>query len=75
MFTYPRRIAASDLTYTVQTSPDLSNGSWGTPAGEVTEIGATPNGDGVTETVTVRIGPAMSSGNARHFVRLKITSP
>jgi uncharacterized repeat protein (TIGR03803 family) len=75
MFTYPRRIAASDLTYTVQTSPDLGSGSWSTPPGEVTEVGTTANGDGATETVTIRIGPAMSSGNTRRFVRVRITSP
>ncbi|WP_395736525.1 choice-of-anchor tandem repeat GloVer-containing protein [Prosthecobacter sp.] len=75
MFVYPRRIAASDLTYTVQTSPDLSAGSWGTPPGDITEVGATPNGDGVTETVTVRIGPAASSTTTRRYVRLRITSP
>ena len=75
MFTYPRRIGSNNLTYTVQTAPDLNSSSWSTPPGDVTEVGATPSGDGVIENVTVRIGPAISSGNTRRFVRLQITSP
>ena len=73
MFSYPRRIAASGVTYTVQVSTDLV--SWQTPVGEITEVGTVPTGDGVTETVSVRIGPAISPSNPVHFVNVRVTTP
>lgn len=75
MFSYPRRINASGITYTVQTSPDMASNSWTTPVGQITETGTVPSGDGVTEIVTVRIGPAISSSNTRRFVRVLVSSP
>lgn len=75
MFTYPRRIAASGVTYTVQTSTDLTAGGWSTPAAQITEVGATPNADGITETVSVRIGPAIDGANPRRFARVMLTAP
>ena len=74
-FTYPRRIAAAGLIYTVQCSPDMSNGSWSSPLGQITEISATPNPDGLTETVTVRISPAISGTNPHRFVRVAVSTP
>ena len=57
VFSYPRRIVPAGVVYTVQLSSNLSGGSWLSPSGDITETGAVPTGDGVTETVTVRIGP------------------
>jgi subtilisin-like proprotein convertase family protein len=78
--TFHRSSLATDLTYIVQASDDLTN--WtdlGTSAagavtsglGFVSETGAAP-----TFTVEVRdIVPRDSNGTARRFMRLKITSP
>ena len=72
-YTYPRRIGASALTYTVQTSPDFS--VWSSGAAVTEQIGAIPSADGATERVVVRILPALSPANPARFVRLRVTSP
>ena len=68
---FPRRIGANDLIYTIETSDDLSLWSSSTSAYQVLTI--TPNIDGITETVSVRILPAMSSA-VKKFARVKVTT-
>jgi hypothetical protein len=68
---FPRRIGANDLIYTIETSDDLSLWSSSTSTSQVLTI--TPNIDGITETVSVRILPAMSSA-VKKFARVKVTT-
>lgn len=72
-FTYRRRLdaAALNMTYTVQTSTDL--GIWTSNIADIEPISTTPTGDGVTETVTVRIKPPMDTPNMKKFVRVQVT--
>jgi hypothetical protein len=65
---YRRRIQASGFTYVVETSSNLIN--WTSTAGDVTEMGTTPTGDGVTETCTCRISPAFGEASQK-FVRVR----
>ncbi len=79
-FKFTRSSTATDLTYLVETSPDLA--SWTTVAtssggavtsgpGFVAETGTAP-----TFTVEVRDTQAADVGNAAHrYLRLKVTSP
>jgi len=69
---FRRRIQRSGLAYTVETSTNLSN--WDETGASVQEMSVTPTGDGVTETVTVRVTPAMSASNTKGYVRLRITT-
>jgi hypothetical protein len=66
---YRHLLSPGALTYTLQTSPNLSD--WAAPASSPEVLSTTPNGDGVTETVTVRINPALDLPPV--FVRLQIT--
>jgi hypothetical protein len=70
--TYRRRIGLMDFKCAIETSGDLM--AWSAFSGDVQEIlPATPNGDGSTETVTVRITPALGSGGIyRKVARLRI---
>ena len=68
---YRRLIAPGSLTYTLQTSSDLS--TWTDPASPPELLGTSPNADGLTETVFVRVNPAL--GVAPAFVRIQITTP
>ena len=71
--TFPRNASATDITYAVQGSPDLSGSNWSTisvfsggvwsPSGNVTETSGT---------TTVRDTAPISSA-ARRFLRLEIT--
>ncbi len=66
---FRRRLIASDLSYTVETSTDLTG--WASDPGDgslTSVVSAVDNGDG-TETVTVRLS-APWTGNGRHFLRL-----
>ncbi len=73
-FTYLRRIdyASRGFSLAVQTSPDLSPGSWSTqPAAQVgTPV---PTGDGVTETAVIRLNSAVPTGTAKLFARVQLT--
>ncbi len=71
-FTYRRRLVRDNLTYHVETTSDLKN--W-TEVPRAAEISAIPNSDGLTETVTVRLQPAVDASTPRRFVRLKVTTP
>lgn len=69
---FRRRIQRSGLVYTVETSTNLTN--WDDTGASVQEMSITPTGDGVTETVTVRVTPAMSVSNTKGYVRLRIAT-
>jgi hypothetical protein len=68
---YRRLIAPGALSYTLQTSSDLS--TWAAPASQPELLSTSPNADGLTETVTVRINPAL--GAAPAFVRVQVSTP
>jgi arylsulfatase A-like enzyme len=68
---YPRRIGALDLVYAVEISDDLL--IWPAPGSSTEPVSIIPNADGITETVTVRVLPAISSA-AKKFVRIKVTT-
>jgi hypothetical protein len=67
---YPRRIGALDLVYTVEVSDDLT--IWPSPGTSTEQVSIVPTGDGITETVTVRVLPAMTSV-AKKFVHVRVT--
>jgi arylsulfatase A-like enzyme len=67
---YPRRIGALDLIYTVEISDDLT--AWSSPGVTSELVSIIDNHDGITEIVTVRVLPAMSS-TAKKFVRMKVS--
>ena len=70
--TYTKALSATDLTYTVEASGDLS--AWCSGSGSTAEISATNNPDGQTQTVVVR--DLVPEGTAaKRFLRLKITLP
>jgi len=69
---YRRRVPAGGFVYRVETSTDFA--TWDDTNADVQEISATPNGDGATETVTVRVTPG-ASVTPRKFVRLRVTLP
>jgi hypothetical protein len=61
---------ASDITYSPQVSSDLV--SWNSGPGYIVQLSATPNGDGVTETVVV-FDFTPSTAGAPQFMRLMVT--
>ncbi len=68
---YRRRIQRAGLTYVIETSSDLL--TWDDTGASIVEKSIVPTGDGITETVTVRVTPAIELGGAK-FVRLRVTS-
>lgn len=68
---FRRRIQRAGMNYIVETSSNLS--TWDGTGANVVEKSVVPVGDGITETVTVRITPAMNLGGAK-FVRLRVTT-
>lgn len=68
---YRRLIYPGALTYTVITSSNLVN--WAAPATAPEVLSTVANPDGLTETVTVRLNPALGTG--RVFVRVKVDAP
>ena len=70
--TYRQLMGAVQLSYNVEISNDLV--SWSSPGGQITIIGTVPVGDGVSETVTVRVGPAIQAGEAL-YGRVRVSSP
>jgi hypothetical protein len=64
--TYSKAIAATDLTFTVQESPDLSPGSWITASGSSSILGN--NGTVQTIRFTAPAGAA-----AKKFLRLQVS--
>lgn len=62
----------SGIQYVIETSPNLRD--W-TPAGDDAEtLSVAPTGDGATETVTVRLHPAISP-TSPNFVRVRVVVP
>ena len=68
-FTFRRNRAAEDLSFTVETSPDLSPGSWTTFRPAAADVTVTPTGDSDVDEITVRL-PAPET---RLFVRLRVS--
>ena len=69
--TYRRLINAVHLSYTIESSSDLMN--WSSLTSQIIQTTTTPLADGVTETVTVRIGPLVNNGGAM-FSRIRVSS-
>ncbi len=70
--TYTRLLTATDLTYTVETSGNLS--AWASGSGSTAAVSAANNPDGQTQTIVVRdLVPESTAG--KRFLHLKVTSP
>lgn len=68
---YVRLIGALDLVYTVEVSDDLI--AWSAPGGMVQILSVSANGDGASETVTVRINSPVNS-TVKKFAHVRVTS-
>lgn len=68
---FPRRMGSVDLLYSVQVSDNLA--AWPDSGTSHQIMNTVPNADGVTETVTARVLPAITT-TTRRFARLKITA-
>ena len=74
IFNYRRLIGTGGLTYSVEASSDLE--TWDSSSSNVVEIASTPDPDGVTDDVQVRVEPSLSSfSSERKFIRLRVTAP
>jgi hypothetical protein len=69
LLTYRRHIERSGLHYTVETSENLT--AWDASGQDVVEESVTPNDDGLTETVQVRVMPELGLRRAK-FVRVQV---
>ena len=69
LLTYHRHIERSGLHYTVETSENLTE--WDASGQDVVEESVTPNDDGLTETVQVRVMPELGLQRAK-FVRVQV---
>lgn len=67
-FVYRRAKAATDLTYTVEESPDLSPGSWVAARGAATTVGDLGNAQLIRFT-------APWSGDDRKYLRVRVAAP
>lgn len=65
-------VNTSSFQYNLETSNNLVN--WTAAGSQAQIIAVEPTGDGVTETVTVRLSPAIGEGSAR-FTRVRVTTP
>ena len=65
----PGDYTASGFRYQVQASPDLS--SWG--AAGLVQVALTDDGNGLTETIVLRLSDPSVNPNAKRFLRLNIT--
>jgi subtilisin family serine protease len=66
---YRRRIEPGGFRYIVETSANMTD--WSSIEGDVEVLGATANGDGVTETCVLRIHPAIGDVDGK-FVRVRV---
>lgn len=71
VYTYRRLIYPGAVTYTVTTSTNLT--AWSAPAVAPEVLSTVANPDGLTETVTLRLNPALGTG--RVFVRVQVDTP
>ena len=69
MLTYPRRIEPTDVGYSVAVSSDLI--TWNTGTNYVEELQATPDANGLTETVQARL-VAPYSPSTNQFVTVRV---
>lgn len=70
--TYLQALTATDITYTVEISPDLV--SWSSGANSTVVVSTSSNPDGKTRTVVMRDLTAQT-GAARRFMRLAVSQP
>ena len=68
---FPQLIGALDLTYAVEVSDAMA--SWSSTGANVQTLSTTPNGDGITQTITIRVLPALNAA-AKKFARVRITA-
>ncbi len=68
---YRRRIQRNGLQYLVETSTNLTQ--WSSTGTDIIEQSTTPTGDDLTETVVIRITPAIPLADAK-FVRLRVVT-
>ena len=68
---YRRLVAPGSLAIGLTVSENLRD--WAAPAPAPDQLSVVPHPDGLTETVTVRLNPALSP--APRFVRLEVTAP
>ena len=74
IFNYRRIIGGGGVTYSVEASTDLVH--WDSLTADVVEISSTPDLDGVTNDVRVRVLPWLGTLSPGHkFVRLRVTAP
>lgn len=71
VYTYRRLIYPGAVTYTLKTSTNLT--TWSAPAVAPEVLSTVANPDGLTETVTLRLNPAIDTG--RVFVRIQVDAP
>lgn len=73
-YRFRRRTGVTGIVYKVQLSDSLT--SWASGSTETEEISSTPNPGGESETVLVRVKPALNTpGQPKKFVRLQVTGP
>ena len=72
---YRRLLAPGALIYGIEVSSDLA--TWSSTAADFEELApAVATGDGLTETVTIRVKPALTApGNPARQVRVRVTAP
>ncbi len=70
--TYAKVLAATDITYIVEVSPDML--TWSSGSGATVVVSTTNNSDGKTQTIVARDLTA-ESGTGGRFIRLKVTMP
>ncbi|MBB5036428.1 M36 family metallopeptidase [Prosthecobacter dejongeii] len=69
LLNYRRHIERSGLHYIIETSENLTH--WDSSGQDVVEESVTPNDDGLTETVQVRVTPELGHQRAK-FVRVQV---
>ncbi len=76
ILTHRRRIVPGPLQYILETSPNLT-GAWAIqPPALIEQIGAPiPTGDGITESVKLRLKPAFEDSALPRFHRIRVSVP
>jgi hypothetical protein len=69
---YTRRLPPRDVTYHVETSTDLA--TWSESPLDIAELGATDDGNSLTQTVKTRATAPVTPG-AQRYLRLRVTQP
>jgi hypothetical protein len=69
---YRQNLTATDIVYNFQVSNDLL--TWNSGSGFTSLVNASPNPDGVTETVTVRSNTPLGTNGPPQFLRLQVIS-